>query len=69
MKRLGLLFIYALALLIGREIVDRILEALNAPDWTYWVPLIAGALAWFIGGYIIIFRRSKPKKITDDKPA
>ena len=57
-----IVLLYGLALLIAREIVDRILEYIKAPDWTYWVPLIAAALVWFIGGNIMFFRLRKPKK-------
>jgi hypothetical protein len=62
MRRTIIVLLYGLALLIAREVVDRILEYVKAPDWTYWVPLVVVALAWFVGGNIMFFRLRKPKK-------
>ena len=68
MKKILQVLLYALALLIAREVVDWALAMLNAPDWTYWIPLIAVFLGWFIGANIILFRKDKPKSTEKVEP-
>ncbi len=69
MSRILQVFLYALILLIGREIVAWGLEKLNAPDWTYGALLIFMFVAWLIGASKILFRKRKPKWADSPKPS